>query len=95
MYLRNTPEIFKYFPNNSLGVPREKYFAMNMITSCQSKFNILIFKSHKFDLKHKILLIRPLLNIETYLNKEHVLRNFPKYFFGAQVNQIVNKYLNV
>ena len=33
----------------------------------QSKFNILSFKSNKFDLKHEILLIRRVLNIETSL----------------------------
>ena len=27
--------------------------------------------------------------------KENVLHNFMKYFSGAQVNQIVNKYLNL
>ena len=45
----------------------KKYYAMNTITSCQAKFNFLSFSSSKFDLKHKILLIRRLSNIEIYL----------------------------
>ena len=45
----------------------KKYYAMYMIISCQSKFNFLSFKSSKFDLNHEILLIRRLLNIDTYL----------------------------
>ena len=50
------------------------------------------FKSNKFDLKHKILLIRRLLNFEASWN---VLHNIIEYFSSDPVNQITNKYLNV
>ena len=67
---------------------------MSMISWRQSKCNNLSFKSNQFNLKHETLLIRRLLDIETS-SKERVLHNFLKYFPGAGVNQILNKYLNV
>ena len=41
--------------------------AMSMIFWHHSEFNILSFNSNKFDLKNETLLIRHLLNIETFL----------------------------
>ena len=40
---------------------------MNMISCCQSKFSFLNFSYDQFDLKHKMLLVRGLLNIEISL----------------------------
>ena len=71
-----------------MGVSLKEYFAINMITWCQAKFDILSFKSKKFDLKLEILMIRHLLNIETYLKGMCciILQNF----FWCPINQIVN-----
>ena len=64
-YSRN----FKFFPNNILGVSHKKIFSKyNEHDSCQSKFNILSFRSNKFDVKQEILLIKRVLNIETLKN---------------------------
>ena len=78
-----------------MGFSCEKLFSeCNEYDSlCQSKFNILSFKSSKFDMKQEILLIKHVLNIETSL-KKHVQHSFIKYFSDTWVNQVVNKYLN-
>ena len=69
--------------------------AVNLISWCQSRFNILSLKSNKFALKHEILHYWSGVSIK-YWNffKEHVLDNFTKFFFGTQVNELVNKYLD-
>ena len=84
---------FKFFPNNILGVSHKKYFQNANDSWLQSTFNILSFKSNKFDMKHKILLIKHVLNIETSLR--NTFYNFLKYLAGSLVNQIVNKWFNL
>ena len=71
---KETGDIFqKYSKNLNISqitvwvCHKKKYYPMNMITSCQSKFNFLGFKLSMFDFKHEVLLIRRLSNIEIYL----------------------------
>ena len=67
----------------------EKIFSKyNEYDSWQSEFNILSFKSNKFDMTRNIV-DQTCIKYWNLL-KKHMLPSFMKYFSGALVNQVVN-----
>ena len=62
----------------------------------QSEFNILCFKLNKFDMNHKILLIKHVLTfLETSLKSICCIILWNTFLILFRLNQIVNKYFEL